>query len=218
MRDKQEFISIVEMLMPTIGIIAALLGLLASGNPLLGFLSIVLLTTLFILLGVNIYFQLRHWAIRWRKIRRGIHILIGRFEEDNILPKLVIGVGRSGSLIGAIIAGNMGHLPFMTIDVTHKDIVEIKEPISINSDQLKDMKVLVTFATIDEGKTLTAIHEHLKRIGADISNLYYSTLFRNPNAKIPGQIQHIYSAYKSTAIATDWRAMPWYISNKYDYL
>lgn len=54
--------------------------------------------------------------LNWRDIRRGVLVIISRLRHDNFIPDLVIGVGRSGAILGGLIAGNMGNLPLAVVD------------------------------------------------------------------------------------------------------
>lgn len=52
----------------------------------------------------------------WSNVASGVDHTINRLHSDEFVPEIVIGVGRSGAIYGALLAGNLGNLPFEVLD------------------------------------------------------------------------------------------------------
>jgi hypoxanthine phosphoribosyltransferase len=55
--------------------------------------------------------------LSWRNIERGVLRLAREVHKKGFNVDLVIGSGRSGSIVGAWLAGELGKLPYATIDI-----------------------------------------------------------------------------------------------------
>ncbi len=54
--------------------------------------------------------------ISWRKIEQGVEEIIRQLRAANYVPDVIIALGRSGAILGGLIAGNMGNLPLALLD------------------------------------------------------------------------------------------------------
>jgi len=60
----------------------------------------------------------------WRSVEKGVHKLVADMTRDNYHPDLVVGIGRSGGIIGGLIAGYLGAKPFIAVNCDLKEIEE----------------------------------------------------------------------------------------------
>jgi hypoxanthine phosphoribosyltransferase len=73
--------------------------------------------------------QLADWLHEYREnridtfqsIERNAVKLIEKIQADGFNPQLVLGIGRSGALLGGWIAGNLGSIPIQVIDRAFKE-------------------------------------------------------------------------------------------------
>ena len=85
---------------------------------------LVLLTTLASLITISwlIIVAVRWWRnrvpkrISWRKTEKAVLDIIHDMRQDNWIPDVVIGIGRSGAILGGMIPGNMGNIPIALRD------------------------------------------------------------------------------------------------------
>jgi hypoxanthine phosphoribosyltransferase len=79
---------------------------------------------LFAILGgivtlLTIWDRLRRWRNKqtsWKQIIQATRVIIRKIKHKGLLPEVVVGVRRSGSICGAILAGNLGGLPFYSLN------------------------------------------------------------------------------------------------------
>ena len=78
--------------------------------------------------GIAALIQLRLWIRNWQdsrvdqfaSIERHALKLLEQIEESRFTPAVVLGIGRSGALVGGWLAGNLGTLPIEVIDRMHQ--------------------------------------------------------------------------------------------------
>ncbi len=94
----------------------------------------------------------------WGDTRRGLEHIQVAMEQDNFIPDIIVGLGRSGGVVGGILACLMGSLPIDLLDLhyTRKDKayrVEFRtESFKLPEDA---KKVLVIEGATTAGTTLT---------------------------------------------------------------
>ncbi len=79
--------------------------------------------------GVVSLIQLALWAFSWRenridkfdRIERHGVKLLDQIKESDFKPDFVLGLGRSGALMGGWLAGNLGSVAIEVIDRVHQD-------------------------------------------------------------------------------------------------
>ncbi len=54
--------------------------------------------------------------IGWGAVEQGVRQIIARLRSDNYAPDVVVAIGRSGAILGGLIAGNMQNLPLALLD------------------------------------------------------------------------------------------------------
>ncbi|MCK4764684.1 MAG: nucleotide-binding protein [Candidatus Aminicenantes bacterium] len=86
----------------------------------------------------------------WPDVEKGIGRIVSQMEEETYNPDLVIGIGRSGGIIGGLIAGYLGAKPFRGfnwnfLDVEHNGVKNREhiydKTITIEQDQKKILLV-----------------------------------------------------------------------------
>ena len=54
--------------------------------------------------------------IGWKQVEKGIFYLKEQLIKDNYVPSIIVGIGRGGSIVGALLSGCLGHIPILVID------------------------------------------------------------------------------------------------------
>lgn len=222
MVDREKLIAIIKTTMASIGVIGTLLAVIAHDEPWLVTVCTILLILFTILLIIVVIYYSVPFGISWQKIRKGIAILMARLNEHGFTPDLILGAGRSGSLVGSLLAGNLGHSKFIAIDVRYDKRLGVVRaipngPISLIARDINTMKVLVTFADVTTGETLYAVKEYLRQNRIDVSKISYATLFLKPDSPARRNNPDIYFAFDQSVSGKRWKATPWYISDDYNY-
>jgi uncharacterized protein len=145
----------------------------------------------------------------WFSITLRSKKLISKIKASGYSPDLVVGLGRSGAVLGGILAGNLGVLPITVVDRTYEWVDErtrVVKPVSfVGKGILKGKKILLVDAAPHTGETCRAIKNELqKALPADIK---IASLFK----------------YKYTVQVPDYyvdeiqkvRKMPWRFSSEY---
>jgi hypoxanthine phosphoribosyltransferase len=122
------------------------------------------------------------WKYFWETTER----LKERIEADKAFhPNVVLSVGRSGAIVGGLLAGNMGGLLHLGIDRINKwskdgssRYVEILPPPETLESVLKGRNVLCVMSECDSGRTLEAFEKEIQAI-KDIGTVKTAVLFRN---------------------------------------
>jgi probable phosphoglycerate mutase len=69
---------------------------------------------------IIIWFKQRKAKIRkrvsWKGVEKGILKLRDQLIKDRYYPTLIIGIGRGGSIVGALLSGSLGNIPILVID------------------------------------------------------------------------------------------------------
>jgi hypoxanthine phosphoribosyltransferase len=169
------------------------------------------------------YFVLR--GVPWSMVRRDLRRLIDRLHADNFAPDLVIGAGRAGSIIGAMVAANLGHCPFIALDVQYdhsvgpvkRRIPIINGPMELKTDKLRDAKIVVAFAYMKSGDTARGVAAYLTGLGIPAANLRYASLYADPDAGEPENQKLFYCVSRRKLSGDRWRTTPWHVRDQYDY-
>jgi hypothetical protein len=135
--------------------------------------------------------------------------LITQIKRSGYSPDLVVGLGRSGSVLGGIIAGNLGVLPITIVDRTYEWIDEktrVVKPITFVGERIfKGRKILLVDAAPHTGETCRAIKGELLKaapIDVRVASLFKCTY----TVQIP---DYYVDEVKKV------RKMPWRFSEEY---
>lgn len=121
------------------------------------------------------------WKYFWETVRQ----LKEKIEADKSFhPNVVLSIGRSGAIVGGLLAGNMGGLIHLGIDRINKwpkdasRDVEIFPGLETLESVLKGRNVLCVMPECDSGKTLNTFKNEIKAV-KDIGEVRTAVLFRN---------------------------------------
>ena len=90
------------------GLIGTLLAVLAEGRSWIRPVFWLLIGSVVVLLVIDVTFYFILRGIPWWVIRHNVRRLIDEFVAVGFSPDVVVGVGRAGSIVGAMVAANMG--------------------------------------------------------------------------------------------------------------
>jgi len=219
--DRELIVTLLEHAIGGIGTFGTLLAVLGTGKPWLATACEWLLVALVTCIAFDIAYHLFPIGITWLTIRRGVVRLTKQFSERGFAPDLVIGAGRAGSIIGAMIAGNLGHRPFIAVDVQHHHNgarkVTVDGPLRLETTNLDSQRILVTFAYLKTSETADSVKKYLQDMGLKADLISYATLFEDPDAPKPHFARNYYSAFQRRIQKKGWGALPWSITDRYDY-
>ena len=146
--------------------------------------------------------------INWRTVEKGIVKLKEELISDNYVPSLIVGVGRGGSIVGALLSGCLGHVPLLVIDRVYdwKDNIRkdrLFEQINLSSNL---EKVLLVAGELHTGGTARVYIEYFKKMGA--KQIKYLTFTKD---RYPAfQPDFFYIETKKPDVR-----LPWMLTKKY---
>jgi hypoxanthine phosphoribosyltransferase len=124
------------------------------------------------------------WIVFWRHVRDLQKVI----ESDTaFVPQVVLSVGRSGAIVGGLLAGNMGGITHIGIDRDHewlrhrgvlKRVTKIIPSVRTISSLLESKNVLCVMSECDSGRTLEALLTELTEVEG-IGEIRTAVLFRN---------------------------------------
>jgi hypoxanthine phosphoribosyltransferase len=167
--------------------------------------------------GIPVYVCDKHGLGLLRELKRvrdGISILIEKLKRSHFKPDLIVGVGRSGGIIAAMLAGNMGITTFVVLSrsVETKDgkrVVQSDNIAKLNKKRIirESKKVLLVFVEIRSAATYQGFVNLLR--SARIKNFRTATLFISSRAK--RNYSDVFYAYEGEF---DLSKAPWVINEK----
>lgn len=117
--------------------------------------------------------------LRWKIAERSADRITRDMARDGFSPTLIIGIGRGGAVMGALISGALGHRPLLVLD---------RKYVWIEGRRYEDMlirvnipfhlleRVLLVAGEAHSGNTMKRYHEIVKGMGAVLirrATLYY---------------------------------------------
>lgn len=107
--------------------------------------------------------------ISWSQVEKGVLSLKEQLIKDNYVPTLIVGIGRGGSITGALLSGCLGHVPVLVIDRVYDWSGDYRkeqlfEDIKLNKNL---EKVLLVAGELHTGGTAKTYKEYFKNIGAE---------------------------------------------------
>jgi len=102
----------------------------------------------------------------WRDVDKLVLELLDKIRYDQFDPDLVLGVGRGGSVMAGMLAGNLGHLPLVCIDTESRrdrgqTYCVIRFPNAV--PPLRDRRVLIVVGELWTGEDLRTAMKFVKR-------------------------------------------------------
>lgn len=106
--------------------------------------------------------------ISWRKVEKGIKQLKADLIQANYYPTLIVGIGRGGAVIGALLSGTLGNVPIIVIDRVYDwTSKERKEDVCEKIRISKNInKVLIVAGELHSGNTAKIYTEYFEDMGA----------------------------------------------------
>lgn len=102
------------------------------------------------------------WGIRIRSKK-----LLEKIKNSGFSPELVIGVGRSGAVLGGILAGNLGVIPIAIVDRKYawiKNTRQIIPLVFIKEHEVKGKRILLVDAAPHTGETLRVLKNEIRQL------------------------------------------------------
>lgn len=118
--------------------------------------------------------------IRWKTVEKGVLKLKNKLIRENFVPSLIVGIGRGGSVIGALLSGSLGNVPILVIDRVYNWKGNIREDgvfdaITVHSNL---EKVLLVAGELHTGGTAKKYIDHFSAIGA--KEIRFMTFVKDP--------------------------------------
>ena len=112
----------------------------------------------------------RRDILRWREANKLLLDMLEKLERDKFNPGLILGVGRGGSIIAAMVATNLeGRIPLACVDTElsydpgGKKLVVVRHAES--AMDLQDYEVLIVVAELYSGQDLVAAIDFVESRG-----------------------------------------------------
>ncbi len=130
--------------------------------------------------------QRMSWSLFWARANQLLELVQA---DGSFKPDMVLSVGRSGAIVGSLLAGNMHGLPHVSIDRINRwstdghrssRKVEIFPSPRILAKELEGKNVLCVMSECDSGRTLEALSDELGAIHG-IGKVKTAVLCRNVN-------------------------------------
>jgi hypoxanthine phosphoribosyltransferase len=150
---------------------------------------------------------------RWGHVDLGIQLLLKKMSDDHYQPDAVVGLGRSGAVLGGLIASHLGSIPLRVVDLEYGDstselIVNFQqEGIAIPAAA---KRLLVVEGATTGGVTPREAKKLLERLLPDVE-LRFAFLILSETSQFRGD----YFAYVQRSRI---RALPWHGPKSRKYL
>jgi hypoxanthine phosphoribosyltransferase len=123
------------------------------------------------------------WVYFWIAVQDLLNMIRA---DESFHPDVIVSIGRSGAVVGALLAGNLGELRHLGTDRINtyeggERRTEIKPSMLIFSEELKEKEVLLVMAECHAGETLARAKENIKQIDG-IKVVKTAALFRREGA------------------------------------
>lgn len=153
------------------------------------------------------------WLDFWSKTQE----LLSKIEGSGYKPDIVISVGRSGAVVGGILATNLGSIRHVAIDrtvvVKHQDKgpgrtdINIDDTMIPNVESLNGKKILVVMSECETGMTLRQTYDFFQENVSEVTTKT-AVLFRRENV-------HFLPDYFVISADENWLQLPFRIDNKW---
>jgi probable phosphoglycerate mutase len=107
--------------------------------------------------------------LTWRFTEKVVARIAGAMAADGFLPTLIVGIGRGGAVMGALISGALGHRPFVVIDRKYtwqegrrRDDILLK----VSFPQALLDSVLLVAGEVHSGNTMRLYFDYFQDLGA----------------------------------------------------
>ena len=116
----------------------------------------------------------------WDDIHQGVICLNEKMKDEGYIPSLIVGIGRGGAIISALLSGNLikdKHIPLIVLEREYQEVNSNKKAILFETVTFQKNleKVLLVASDVFTGKTATTFIDYLKFLGAtDIKFLVFT--------------------------------------------
>ncbi len=163
---------------------------------------------------IEVWINLRSFG--WQDIDKLVKKLIQEIEKDMFVPDVIVGIGRGGSILGAILSGNLKvpnkkrNIPLLGVDRLYEwhngERAEVENKM-IDFRPLAGKKVLLVAGDVLTGGTMKFFLHQLEAVGA---------LEVRTASLVKGVTAAFQSDYYGKEISGDFR-MPW-MYKKFGYV
>jgi hypoxanthine phosphoribosyltransferase len=102
----------------------------------------------------------------WKQVTKLVKEMLTDMRKRGYTPDLVLGVGRGGSILAGMLAGNMGHLPLAVLDTVldhPQGVSRVEFRFPDCCPTLRDKKVLIVVGELYSGEDLRQAIEFVQR-------------------------------------------------------
>lgn len=145
----------------------------------------------------------------WNRIESGVSEIVRSINKEEYNPDVIVGIGRSGGIIGGLIAGFLGAKPFTVLNCTYGDIkdnngslrkVSFDEEFTIANEY---KKILLVEGATTSGETPKAALEYMKKKFDHNKEFRFAVIVKEKRSSAPIN----YSAYSVDKI----KKLPWHV-------
>ena len=148
--------------------------------------------------------------ISWKKVEKEILVKRDELLMNNYTPSLIVGIGRGGCVIGALLSGLFGNIPILVIDRVYEWIDgECRKEFLLENIKISSNleKVLLVAGELHSGKTAKMYKDYFIKMGAkEIEILTFIT------EKFPTEQKAKYSCIETNKPDIQ---LPWMLTKNY---
>jgi len=166
-------------------------------------------------------------TVSWGKFVKVIRQTMRRMKDQNYTPDLIIGCGRGGAIMAAMLSGNLGvvhgrkerHIPFVVCDRLYswersaesdRLPMRVTRIVNLPEMDLGQKNVLLTMATINTGETIkTLVEEITKRQGEKTASVKIYAVLKYRHASLTPDFYDIETR--------ELLKMPWEVTKEYNH-
>ena len=106
--------------------------------------------------------------VSWKTVEKGVVRLKEQLIQDNYIPTVIIGIGRGGAVISALLSGTLGNIPIIVLDRIYQWKNHVRNEGLFEEIKLtKNIdRVLLVAGELHSGNTAKKYTEYFKQMGA----------------------------------------------------
>lgn len=167
-----------------------------------------------------VYKSIAVWAslkvLHWHDVERYSRKLIRKMRKSHLVPDIIVGIGRGGAILGALLSGNLlgkrgrrqqgdkavANIPLVVLDRRYEwrdgQRIELSDP-TVDLLRLADKAILLVAGDVSTGETMEMYKNQLIQAGA--KEVHTACL-------VKGMATTLQPEYYGKALPADFR-MPW---------
>lgn len=147
--------------------------------------------------------------LSWKFAEKVAKKIAEKMIADDFSPTLIVGIGRGGAVMGALISGVLGHRPLIVIDREYewkegKRFEDMIFPVNVPTTFLE--RTLLIAGEVHSGNTMKVYYEYFKKLGSQ--HVRKACLFYENEATVEVEYKGLESSKKNIL-------MPWMITKNY---